>query len=527
VCVKQWYSSDMSYVLKLLSYVVLITTTKYNTSTSNTCIIVNAQEVDTNTPSIINTDAPITNSPTTNKPTSSPSDSPSTTPPASPTQDRLVRDYIQSKKNIIQQRVLVSYNRSSGQAYPSTQYTFDRLTQSLQTFGIDGFGADFKFHLYEGDGDKYILGLINLSAFLANAMVESIEDDTCDELNWEEAGNPPLIPYDDKFAISNACGMEGRSYQDENCALGTNEFLSCEADINMQVIAVSRGTQVNAPPPLKCQPGNNFAGYWDIARGIEVANVEFPNNGGRTDTEACCWWGRGALSTKGVCNIGKMNYYLGKRGAELGRSTLYPTVDFCKFPESTCASAFGESLRWDSAFFEWSERVQRYETNDWNFEDQLLHFEQSGMSDDAFINGVSRILSRGCHKSGCSEYGEARLLNKRRTYFYMIINDVFDLKSLTRRPTTAPSKPTIGTTISIESSASQLTPSPLSQDDLAAQLRPTLSGMASQPSTSEKTVAPTTWTTLIVIEDNAAHGEKQMILLELLAVMSLLLNHII
>ena len=108
----------------------------------------------------------------------------------------------------------------------------------------------------------------------------------------------------------------------------------------------------------------------------------------------------------------------------------------------------------------------------------------------------------------------------------MIINDVFDLKSLTRRPTTAPSKPTIGTTISIESSASQLTPSPLSQDDLAAQLRPTLSGMASQPSTSEKTVAPTTWTTIIVIEDNAAHDEKQMILLELLAVMSLLLNHI-
>ena len=522
----------MSYLLKLyVVTVILIAIIKCSiTSTSNTYIIVNAQE-DTNTPSIIITDAPITNSPTTSKPTTSPSYSPSTTPPsASPTQDRLVRDYIESKKDIIQNRVLVSYNRSSGQAYSSKQYTFDRLTQSLQTFGVDGFGADFQFNLYEGDGDKYILGLINLASFLANAMVESIEDDTCDELNWEEAGNPPLIPYDDKFAISNSCGMEGRSYQDENCALGTNEFLSCDADKSMQVSAVSRGTQVNAPPPLKCQPGNNFAGYWDIAKGIEVANVEFANNGGRTDTEACCWWGRGALSTKGVCNIGKMNYYLGKRGADLGRSTLYPTVDFCKFPESTCASAFGESLRWDSALFEWSERVQRYESNDWNFEDQLLLFVQSGMTDDTFINGVSRILSRGCHEAGCSKYGEARLLNKRRTYFYMIINDVFDLKSLTRRPTPAPSKPIVETSISIESSASQQTPSPLSQDDLAAQLRPTLNGFSGpEPSSlvEDETAEPTTWTTLIVIEDNAAHVGKQMILLELLALMFLLLNHII
>ena len=103
------------------------------------------------------------------------------------------------------------------------------------------------------------------------------------------------------------------------------------------------------------------------------------------------------------------------------------------------------------------------------------------------------------------------------------------MKSLTRRPTPTPSKTTVGTSINIESSASRQTPSPLSQDDLAAQLRPTLNGMAGQPSSlvEDGTAEPTTWETLIVIEDNAAHDGKQMILLELLALMLLLLNHII
>ena len=116
------------------------------------------------------------------------------------------------------------------------------------------------------------------------------------------------------------------------------------------------------------------------------------------------------------------------------------------------------------------------------------------MTDDSFINGVRRILSRGCHEAGCSEYGEARLPNKRRTYFYMIINDVFDLKLLTRQPTPAPSKPIVGTSISIESSASHQTPSPVSQDDLAAQMRPTLTGMGGGDDVEGRTSEPTTWT---------------------------------
>jgi len=231
------------------------------------------------------------------------------------------------------------------------------LMQSLKVMA-GGFGADFKFMLWEGDAEKYIHGLVNLAAFLANAMVESIEYDSCDELNWQNING--------KHAISNSCGQEGRSYQDENCPWGSTEFLSCDVDDNMQVTAVRSGNQLRAPPPLKCKAGSGedvFTGYWDEISGRVITDAPFPNVAERTDIEGCCWWGRGALSTRGVCNIGKLNYYLGKRGADLGRSTLYPQLDFCKYPEVTCTSAMGEQLRWTTALFEWSERRVNYSTN--------------------------------------------------------------------------------------------------------------------------------------------------------------------
>jgi len=350
-----------------------------------------------------------------------------------------VLNNIENKKETIESFVLVSYNKASGVSYPSTRYTFNGLIQSLQIMGVDGFGADFKFRLWEGANerwnDEWMYGLVNVAAFLANSMVEAIEDDTCDELNWQD--------FEGKYAISNSCGQEGRSYEDENCALGTTEFLSCDVDPSMQVTAVDRGTQLKGSPSFKCQPGtgeDNFAGYFDSYNGRQVRNVEYANVAGRTDIEGCCFWGRGALLTRGICSSGKQNYYLGKRGAELGRSTIYPTIDFCRYPEIACTSSYGEQLRWTIALFEWSEKVQRYQGKGWNFGDQLAQFVTGGMTNDSFIKGVSRILSRGCHEPGCSEFGEVRMLEQRTKNFFMIVNDVFGLELPETPPPT--SKPT-------------------------------------------------------------------------------------
>jgi len=406
--------------------------------------------------------------------------------------------FIEGKRDLIENYILISRNEATGRISPSTQYTYSAMIESLHIMGGDGFGADFKFMLWEETEATWIYGLVNLAAFLANCMVESIESDACDELNWQQSSDEEGM-----YALSNSCGQEGRNYADENCSGGSTEFRSCDVDVSMNITAVSVGTQINAPPPLTCHEGSGrsfFAGYWDSSDGTQYDNVKYPNLAGRTDVEGCGWWGRGALWTRGVCNLAKINFFLGKGGADIGRSTLYPTINFCQNPEVTCTSTdgVGERLRWDTAFFEWSERIQRYEVDGWTFRDQVMHYVDTGMTSDSFIDGVSRILTIGCHEIGCSNVTEARLLDKRRTYFEMIVNDVFGLES--PHQTTMPLNPTAKPTYASISFAPTLT-------------KPT----TSKPSTHAST--------LILLEGNTSSNHRCTLELLLVTTLILLLNH--
>ena len=216
--------------------------------------------------------------PTINPPTDAPSKSPVIHPTATPTQSPLhysALNQINFKRALIERHVLVA-KTAAGVPYPSIRYTFDALMLALEKMGIDGFGADFQFFLGEGDTAQYIYGLVNTAAFLANAMVESIQFDSCDENNWQEVAG--------KYAISNACGQEGRSYQDDECG----DVFTCPVDLTMEITAITSGNQVRAPPPLKCKPGSgvgNYAGYWDTSSGTEILAVPYSNTAGRTDTE--------------------------------------------------------------------------------------------------------------------------------------------------------------------------------------------------------------------------------------------------
>jgi len=344
-----------------------------------------------------------------------------------------------SKQSSIEEKVLVSYTPSTGIKYPSTRYHVDKLLDSLQIMANQGFGDDnFKFWLWDSDPSKFRIGLVNLAAFLANAMTEAIRDDTCDELNWQQVAG--------RHSISNSCGQEGRSYQDESCG---NPKKSCQVDTSMEIYAVDAGTGARSPPPLECRPKTDeypFSGYWDSNTGKEVTNSPYANSVGRIDIEGCCYWGRGVLLTRGTCNIGKLNYYLGAAAAREGRQSLYPNIDFCRDPEATCSSDKGEEVKWTTAMFEWSDRIQRYNKNGWNYETELYKFFDGGMQDDRFIESTNRILARGCHEYGCSEFGEPRFADERKANFYMIINDVFAIKDIvmpTNRPTRKPTgKPT-------------------------------------------------------------------------------------
>lgn len=75
--------------------------------------------------------------------------------------------------------------------------------------------------------------------------------------------------------------------------------------------------------------------------------------------------------TRGRCFFGQMNYYLGKRAASEGRASLFPSVDFCQFPEAICASESSHLLRWISGMFYWIQEVQTFDKRGWSYLDQI------------------------------------------------------------------------------------------------------------------------------------------------------------
>ncbi|KAL7476052.1 hypothetical protein ACHAW6_001934 [Cyclotella cf. meneghiniana] len=422
-------------------------------------------------------------------PTENPTDSPSYTPTISPTASEFAMPIIRKSQRLIEDYVLISYT-SSGIAYPSIKYTFQNLVTALNRMAIQGFGADFQFFLGNEDKVKYIYGLVNLGAFLANAMVESIQYDSCDELNWQSVAG--------RYAISNSCGQQGRSYQNEECG----ELYSCPVDTGMEITAVDSSNAVRAPPPFTCKPGvgeGYYSGYWDTTTGIEIIDTPYSSTTGRTDVEGCCWWGRGALLTRNVCNIGKINYYLGKKAAQDGRTSIYPNVDFCEYPEATCSSESSEEMIWTVALFEWADRVQRYEDNKWKYDEQLIEFVDGGFTDDSFIMSANRILSNGCHEAGCSTI-EVRMADQRKENFYLIINDIFDVKTLKATP--KPSLQQVENTPPAPLRTPIASPIPITIPGNRPSLIPHV-GMSSY-SDGETTEEPTYNATLYLLEENSA-----------------------
>merc|ERR1711948_111927 len=133
---------------------------------------------------------------------------------------------------------------------------------------------------------------------------------------------------------------------------------------------------------------------------------------GRTDVEGCCWWGRGVIQTTGVCNFGKLNYYLGKRAADEGRDALFPQIDFCTNPNSICEEGAPPELKWIAGFFYWLNAVQTYSTSagdygdaaPYNYIDELKAWVDGGMNtgDVRFINGASRTPCATSWKEACT-----------------------------------------------------------------------------------------------------------------------------
>jgi len=323
--------------------------------------------------------------------------------------------------------ILIS-EQPDGSWLPSTVYRWRDFLQAVHEMTATGVGD---FRLWMGDADasdetRARQALVNLAAFLAQSMKETIRYDACDENNWDSTTG---------YAVSNACGQLGQSYEDYDCEM------ACPRNPSGAMTAVTHAQWYGASGPLFCAPdatleaaGLSVGGRWDyshdcwpypateagftpsdgpawsrpeceVYEGQRAGRWVFDGTGG--SVEGCCWWGRGVIQTTGRCNFGILNHHLGRSHLDSGAhphpaAPLYPDLDFCEDPEAICASTDHPELKWIAGLFYWMSSVQSYDEDGWAYLDAVRDFVDGGLTDPGFIDAVSGIVNRGCHSPPCA-----------------------------------------------------------------------------------------------------------------------------
>ena len=231
-----------------------------------------------------------------------------------------VYDWLEVRKQELNDEVFQSITKD-GVNYRSYWFQYNDFIKALKVSNGGRRGSitgDPKHSFYLGNlGYEWEYGVINIAAFFAHAMTSSIKYDACDEFHTDQNTDVDAVktPSDEFYAISNSCGQYGFNYVDYHCE-EDERHMECAVDKNMNLQATTSQIYPSAPPPLSCRPrsvSESYTGYWDVGTGKEMVVFPYENSFGRTDTEGCCYWGRGAIHTRGICNIGKLNYFLGKK----------------------------------------------------------------------------------------------------------------------------------------------------------------------------------------------------------------------
>jgi len=213
-----------------------------------------------------------------------------------------IKSYLTPFESSINTELFIS-ETATGKS-PSKIYKFKDLLAALPIVSDTSSGMDFYLGEQSDSSKKgYIYGLVNLAAFLAQCMKETIKYDACDENSWD------II--DGLYALSNSCGQLGQSYQDYKCSPG-EEHMECPVDPNMSIKATTNAGWWGAPAPLFCGPKSEYphTGVWEMGyycdnkwaippescddypgqkSGRYDNSSPVANRGGRTDVEGCCW----------------------------------------------------------------------------------------------------------------------------------------------------------------------------------------------------------------------------------------------
>ncbi|MFK7873566.1 MAG: hypothetical protein AB8C84_10470 [Oligoflexales bacterium] len=360
----------------------------------------------------------------------------------------------------------------------STVYRWADFLEAYKVIAIEGIdGKVFS------PGKQTKSGLINIAIFLGQSMHETIQYNACDENNWSIGLGYPDYP------ATASCGQAGQDYSAYNCT-ATEEHMQCPVNSQMEQQASTMATWYGAPPPLFCAPksktGENLP-RWnayatctpdssiaaDLPNWINdnIKNIENPScqaypgqQGGaftlagcdatgcknaetmdtaggeiRTDVEGCCWWGRGVIQTTGVCNFGKLNYYLAgweyrDNGAgqrikkQHNPNAKYASMNICEDPNSICQGP--KELKWIAGMFYWIDSVQGYSSKDYpdfNYlkilegNAEAIFDDPTGPEAKSLVDSTSGLVNRGCPLATCPGSGAVLKLGERYENFQHVM----------------------------------------------------------------------------------------------------------
>ena len=211
-----------------------------------------------------------------------------------------VVELLQSYQNELDNKILLYETPSM--TWEASIYRANDMVEAIYIMATEGVAGK---HLYLGDGSNkgHVYGLVNLAAFLAQAMKETIIYNACDENSWDAVGGG--------YPLSNSCGQLGQSYQDYHCS-DHEKHMECPVKKEMEITATTNAKWWGAPAPLFCGPKEKypFTGFWDHSYNCDDPwanpplscdtyegqkgggfNHDAPhaNSAGHTDVEGCCW----------------------------------------------------------------------------------------------------------------------------------------------------------------------------------------------------------------------------------------------
>ena len=135
---------------------------------------------------------------------------------------------LEAHKDGIDSNILVSETPENAWIQ-STVYRYNDFLEGLRVMYSDGIANKF-FYMGDESSQGHLYGLVNVAAFLAQSMKETIRYNACDENSWD------LI--NGIYPLSNSCGQLGQSYQDYKCS-ESEAHMECPVNPNLEITATT------------------------------------------------------------------------------------------------------------------------------------------------------------------------------------------------------------------------------------------------------------------------------------------------